>query len=216
MAKLTGPLLSFGARGQIGGALVASKWRGISYARQYVVPSNPRTVAQQTTRTTFALMREMWKLAPAGLQAPWDAFATGRPFTGMNKFVGENIRVMRGELDMNNFIGSPGARGGLPPEDMALSVAAGAGQIDATFTVPAAPAGWTLTAAAAVAFLDQDPSQIFQGVITYAEDLAAPWVVSFAGLDNAANYQVSGWLVWEKPDGTVAYSVSLTDQALTT
>jgi len=44
MSKLTGPLLSFGARGQIGKAMVTSTWKGVPYARQYVVPANPQTV----------------------------------------------------------------------------------------------------------------------------------------------------------------------------
>ena len=57
MAKLTGPLLSFGATGQIAKTMVVGTWRGIDYARQYVVPANPRTTAQQANRTRFALLR---------------------------------------------------------------------------------------------------------------------------------------------------------------
>ena len=107
MAKTTAPLLSFGANGQIAKTQVYASWRGVKYSRRYVVPANPRTTAQQLTRTTFAFMREMWKVAPSGLKAPWDAFATGKPFLGLNKFVGENIRVLRSQPDMANFIGSP-------------------------------------------------------------------------------------------------------------
>lgn len=207
MAKVTAPLLSMGSRGTIGKTVTFGSWRGINYARQRVVPSNPQTTAQQAVRTTFALLREMWKLAPQNLIDPWDAFAAGRPFTGMNKFVGENVRVLNGMPDMLNFIGSPGARGGLPPTTVVLA-SAGAGALTATFTVPAAPLGWTIAKAVAVAFQDQDPSGIFTGVITAAEDLVAPYVPTFAGLP-AADYVVAAWLVWEKPDGSFAYSVSL-------
>jgi hypothetical protein len=210
MAKVKGPLLSFGARGQIGKSAVFGAWRGIAYARQHVVPANPQTTAQTVTRTTFALLREMWKLAPAGLKEPWDAFAAGRPFTGMNKFVGENLRVLRGDPDMGDFIGSPGARGGLPADSVVLSAPGAAGTLQATVVPPAAPDGWTLVGASAVAFLDQDPAAIFDGVITYSEDLVAPYVVLFADLTPGESYIVSAWLVWEKPDGTLAYSVSTT------
>lgn len=213
MAKVTGPLLSFSARGSIGKAIVASNWKGVKYMRQHVIPANPRTTAQQAVRRTFALLREMFKLAPAIVREPWDAHAQGRPLTGMNKYVGENTRVLNGEADMALFIGSPGAKGGLPPDSMALSIAGGAGEILATFVVPDEPTGWTLTAAQAMAFKQQAPDAIFTGPILAGEDVAAPYEVEFTGLDNAFDYVVAGWLKWEKPDGTFAYSVGLTDTA---
>lgn len=214
MAKLTGPLLSFGAKGAIGKTLVASKWRGIAYARQYVVPANPRTTAQQTVRTTFALLREMWKLAPAQLQDAWNAFAAGRPFTGMNKEVGENVRVLNGELDMTNYIASPGAGGGLVPLSFNAVTGTVAGTVDTTFTVPPAPTGWTLVKAVAIGFLDQDPSGIFTGNIVVAEDAVAPYAPTLTGLPAGELCIACGWLVWEKPDGKLAYSVSLSDSAV--
>src|SRR5262245_18965190 len=100
MSKTTAPLLSFDAAGSIGKTVVYSRWRGVSYARRHVVPANPNTTAQQEVRSTFALLREMSKLAPTLALAPWDAFAKGRPFTGMNKFVGENVRVLKGAANM--------------------------------------------------------------------------------------------------------------------
>lgn len=209
MAKTTAPALSFGAGGSIAKTMVYSKWRGINYVRQHVIPANPRTTGQVFVRNTFALLREMWKLAPDIVQAPWNAFAQGRPFTGMNKFVGENVRVLNTDLDMADFIGSPGAKGGLPPDLVALSTPM-AGDIAATFTVPAPPSGWTLTAAQAMLFENQAPDGIFTGVIQADEDVAAPYVVTFSGLVAATEYVVTGWLKWEKPDGTFAYSVGLT------
>src|SRR5690606_27546113 len=88
MGKTTAPLLSFDASGTLAKTVVYSRWRGISYARRHVIPANPRTIPQQFNRLAFATLREMWKVAPPAAQAPWDAFATGRPFTGMNAFIG--------------------------------------------------------------------------------------------------------------------------------
>lgn len=216
MSKTTAPLLSFGARGQIGKTMVASSWRGVKYMRQHVIPANPRTTAQTVVRKTFALLREMWKLAPALVKAPWDAFASGRPFTGMNKFVGENVRVLKGDLLMDDFIGSPGAYGGLPPSGVVLSTPA-PGDILATFTVPAAPDGWAIDGAVSFAFLDQAPDDFFTGVITAAEDIAGPaYAVTLSGLDSLVDYVVSSYLRWTKPDGSFAYSVALTDKITTT
>lgn len=50
MAKLKGPLFSLGASGALGKALVFFPWKGLDVAREYVVPSNPKTAAQTTQR----------------------------------------------------------------------------------------------------------------------------------------------------------------------
>ena len=54
MAKLNAPLLSFGASGKIADALVFFPWKGINAVRQFVVPANPKTTAQQTQRGYLA------------------------------------------------------------------------------------------------------------------------------------------------------------------
>lgn len=210
MAKTTAPLLSFGADGQVAKSIVYSKWRGIPYVRRHVVPANPNTTAQQLTRTTFALLREQWKVAPAGLVLPWDTFATGRPFTGMNKYVGENLRVLRGQADFANYIGSPGARGGLPASSTSIVPGVGSGEIDVTAVAPAPPSGWTLDELQAVAFPDQSPSGIFQDAITYGSAADPAVGIGFTGLTPNTAYCVSAWLQWTKPDASLAFGVSTT------
>lgn len=212
MAKVTAPLLSMGARGQIGGSMVLAKWRGIDYARQYVKPANPRTEAQQANRARFALLREMHKLAPGPLRDPWDAFAKGRPFTGVNKFVGENNRVLNGEADMTLFIASPGAAGGVPPQAVSGAAGSGAGEVDVTVTVTdQLPTGWTVFAVAASAFVQQDPTGYFTGPLV-AGTVAAPGdTVTLSGLPETGDIVVQGWVIYSKPDGSKAYSVSLSD-----
>jgi hypothetical protein len=216
MAKTTAPLLSFGGSGTVAKTMVYSTWKGIPYVRRHVVPANPQTTRQTEVRATFALLREMWKLAPVLVQAPWNAFAQGRPLTGMNKFVGENVRVLNEEADMLNFIGSPGAKGGLPPDAMVAAAGAGADELTATFTVPIAPVGWEIDAAVAMAFPDQPPNGIFFGPMVAAEDVSAPYVVTLTGLTAVGLHIVAGWLRWTKPDGTFAYSVGLTSSATPT
>jgi hypothetical protein len=209
MAKTTAPLLSFDGKGQIGKTMVASKWRGVKYMRQYVVPANPNTVAQQRVRSIFALLREAWKLAPPGVTAAWNAFASGRPFTGMNKWVGENVRVLNNESDMDNIIFSPGAGGGLPPATASVTDGT-AGQVIVTGTAPTAPSGWVFKALAAAAFPDQDPTGIFSGPFIYGEDDTTPFSVTLAGFATGAALQVGVWAVWTKPNGALAYSVGQT------
>lgn len=54
MAKLKGPLFSLGASGQIGEAIVYFPWKGLNVAREYVIPSNPKTSGQTTQRGYLA------------------------------------------------------------------------------------------------------------------------------------------------------------------
>lgn len=207
MAKTTAPLLSFGAAGAIAKVQVYSRWRGIPYARQYVTPSNPNTTAQQLTRNIFRTLNSMWLVAPSLLIAPYDRNAEGQSFLGRNKFIGDNLRTMRGEANMQLFAASPGAKGGLPANSIAVTP--GAGTLTVDFDVPAAPAGWTLDGAVALAFPDQAPDEPFAGPITADEDAAAPYSVVLSGLTAGVLYQVSGYLRWTKADGKVAYGASL-------
>lgn len=50
MAKTKLPLVSLEARGAIGKAVVYFPWKGINAVREYVIPANPKTAAQQTQR----------------------------------------------------------------------------------------------------------------------------------------------------------------------
>lgn len=212
MAKLTAPLLSMGARGQIGKSMVVGNWRGIDYARQYVTPANPRTVAQQANRTRFALLREMYKLAPAAVRAPWDAFASGRPFTGVNKFVGENNRLLAGQADFANAIMSPGANGGLPPVSIVVANGAVDGEVTVTVNVTdQLPEGWTVHSCAAAAHLEQDPTGLFTGPFKAGTDNAAPYSITLDGFTLGDEVRAYGWVIYSKPNGALAYSVSLND-----
>ncbi len=50
MAKVNAPLFSFNAAGKLANALVYFCWKGIDCVRSYVIPSNPKTTAQNTQR----------------------------------------------------------------------------------------------------------------------------------------------------------------------
>ena len=208
MAKTTGPLLSLDGSGTIAKTVTFSRWRGIKYARQRVIPENPQTTEQSLTRDAFAMLVEAWKLAPSLVITPWDTNALGRPFTGRNAFIGQNVRVLRGQATNALMIGSPGARGGLPPTS--IVVTPGVGQLSVAFTNPAAPVDWVITAAVAATIPTQAPDVAFVGPWTAAQDIAAPMdTVLLTGLGAGTLRRVFAWLQWTKPDGRTAYSVSL-------
>ena len=212
MAKLIGPLMSFGSSGQIGKAMVTGSWRGISYARQYVVGANPRTTAQQTNRFRFRTLGEMWRFMPPTVTAAFNLFATGRRFTGVNSFIGQNNRLLVGQTDLANMIFSPAARGGLPPVAIIATTGAGSGEVDVELTPPnALPDGWSITAAHFVAVPDQDPTNQFSGQVVAASDMSAPYEQTLTGFTSGSDVLVAGFFEYERADGRVAYSVSLAD-----
>lgn len=216
MSKTTAPLLSFDARGQIGKTVVYGNWRGVKYARQHVIPANPRTTAQTRNRNIFAMLREAYKLLPSLARAPWDAYATGRKFTGMNAFVGENRLAIATGTDFTTLLGSPGARGGLPADGIAAVGGSLSGEIDVTFTAPDTPNDWTLDTYVVLACKDQAPDERFNQ--SWVNDsVAAPTVgITLSGLEAGQSYVVAGWTVWTKPDGTTAYGPSLVTTATAT
>lgn len=212
MAKVKAPFLSFSGSGQIAKAFVASTWRGVKYVREYVVPANPQTAAQSATRNVFSMLSGMWKVADALAVAPWDAFATGKKFLGRNAFIGQNVEQMRGESDMDLFIGSPGNAGGLPPTSFSGAAGGSSGEIDVTFVNPSAPTGWVLESEIFFAFPDQDPALPFAGPLVADENDPPTGSGTLAGLGSGVACEVVGFLKWTKPDGTIAYSVGTTDQ----
>lgn len=206
MAQPTAPLLSFGASGQIAKTLVYSRWKGRPYVRRYVIPANPQSAAQQTTRNTFAWGNQVWKLAPQDFQAPWNAFASGQVLTGRNAFLSSVVSNLRGDADLTDLVFSPGAKGGLAPD--ALATTPGVGTITADITEPSLPTGWAITSAYAAAIRDQDPATGILFAITSGADVATPFQVVLSGLD-AQLYQVGAWFEFTKADGSVAYGPSL-------
>jgi len=213
VAKLTGPLLSFGAKGQIGKTLVTADWKGVKYARQYTIPANPQTAEQTVTRTTFSMLQSLWLNSPTLFRTPWTANAVGRAYTDRNKLVAENMPVLRSQLDLMNFIASPGALGGPPITSLAAVTGGASGEIDTTCVVPTAPTGWTLTSVTFIAIPDQDPADPFVGPMASISDAVAPYTADFTGLTPATDYIVCAWPVWTRPDTKLAYGPSLLDAA---
>lgn len=93
MAKVTSPLFSFGATGALGKSIVYGSWKGISYARRYAVPSNPKTAAQVAHRTLFSNAVTEWQGLDAAVKTQWNEAASGYPLTGFNLYVKSYIET---------------------------------------------------------------------------------------------------------------------------
>lgn len=217
MAKVKSPILSIGARGQIGKSQVYGSWRGVAYARQHVTPSNPNTAAQQLTRNTLdSLMEQYKRTGPLGRE-PWLSATTGRPLTDRNQVIKTNLPTLRTAADMTAYQGSPGSLSGLPPTNVVAAATANAGEIGVTVTSPQEPSGWLLAGITAIAFPDRAPNSLPTAFVAELEDLApvanGDTNLLFTGLQSATLYVVSAWPVWTRPDGKEAFGASLTDTA---
>ena len=98
MAKVSRPLQSGSASGQVGKAAVYFDWKGIHAVRSYVIPANPKTTAQVSVRTQFRDCINDWhNLAMNALdKEAWRRFVESvkRPMTGMNAYVSERMKVV--------------------------------------------------------------------------------------------------------------------------
>jgi len=214
MAKVVAPLLSFGARGQIGGSMVFGTWKGRAYARQLVTPGNPQTAEQTLTRNSFTWLQAVYKIAPSLVTDAWQAYAKGLVMTDRNAFTKVNNPILRTAVDLDPMTMSPGALGGLPPATVVATP--GADSISVAITPPATlPQGWTVLKAVAAAIVDQDPQSGVLYTITAGSDLTDPYTIVLAGLDEVL-HQVFGWLVWTRPDGAFAFSPSVQTSATPT
>jgi len=218
MAKVRGPLLSLGASGQIGGSQVYASWRGVPYARQRVVPANPNTAGQQSTRNAFAALSAAWKILGTPSSSTFEAAARGRPLTARNLFVRTNLPIIRTADDWRGFLGSPG-NGGAPPLTLLdPAPAPGFGNVDVQFGVGAIPTGWTLERAYFLWFSQPADATVAPASFSTSEVVSpaeGTQIVSFSGADTGLGFTdafvVTAWPVFTKPDGTIANGVAITD-----
>lgn len=209
MSRTTGPLLSFSASGQIAKTQVYASWKGISYARRYVIPANPNTAEQQLTRSAFSFVQAVWKYAAGDVVDAFNAYARALPMTGRNAMAKFNVGALREAADIEGFVFSPGAGSGLAAP--ALDLTPGDGTITAVVTAPDLPTGWTIDKAVAVALLDQDPNTGTDYIMASGTDESDPYSIELSGLTNDAVYVVGAFFVFTRPDGKKAYGTSIND-----
>lgn len=94
MAKVIAPLLSMDASGAVGKSLVFGKWKGINYARRYLVPMNPNTMNQAKVRGYFTQAVAAWHGESSEVKTAWNAAVRGRPMTGFNYYMAQYIKYL--------------------------------------------------------------------------------------------------------------------------
>lgn len=98
MARVSGPLFSLDASGSVGKTVVFSKWRGRSYVRQHVIPTNPRSGLQVGIRAVFAYMSQNYSALSDPQKADWVAEGVRDNITGLDAMQRYNIAQARRNL----------------------------------------------------------------------------------------------------------------------
>jgi hypothetical protein len=199
--------MAFSASGQIGKSLVYGTWKGQKYARQYIVPTNPSTAAQQAQRNLFKWVHDWFKYASSDVTASWYAYAAGKMLTGPNAFSSKNLVALKGQTAITNIIYIPAVLGA--PPNAGLTVTPGATQLTVLGVPPSLPSGWTLTKMIAVVTKQQIPSGEEEPNPSFTmTKTVSPWSVVFTGLTTAQPY-VAG-VGWEmtRADLAIAYGGS--------
>jgi hypothetical protein len=213
MAVTRGALFSMSASGAIAKALVYSSWKGISYARSYVIPANPKSTAQEATRGAFRWVHDAYKLSDLEVQQLWTLWAKGQPMTAANAFASHNVGRLIGKTDLTDLIISDGAKGGFP--SLTLALTAGSGQIAVAVTNPTMPPGWTQTGEVCAWIADTVPSGEGEVGIK-SHTITTPFTTyTITGLLHSIKYWVAVWPTLTKPDGTPAMGGQLYASATT-
>jgi len=209
MARLTAPLLSLGASGTIGKALVFASWKGIDYARVHVIPANPKSAAQQEIRGVFSTLTEMWKRMPIAARNPFITAARGQPLTARNKHIQVNVAVLQDAVNLDDLVMSVSTGSSVPPAAVAPSEAP-AGSITLDITPPTVPAGYTLRSYYAAAVQDGDPSPVLIRT-TFYESVASPGVqIVIPVLPASVTFQWGCWIQYTRiADAVDFYSAAV-------
>jgi hypothetical protein len=88
---VTGPLFSLSASGQLGKSLVYSEWNGRKYVREYVVPHNPKSLAQQFQRAILGALSRWWGVASDADHLTWQDMADQNEYSTFNAYTSTNL-----------------------------------------------------------------------------------------------------------------------------
>lgn len=90
MARVTGPLMSMGASGKFGGAMVFGVWKGRPTVRKLVTPANPKSAKQLGVRGMFGFLAAAWTALSASAKASYAEGALGKSISAFNQYMSVN------------------------------------------------------------------------------------------------------------------------------
>lgn len=114
MVKLTAPMLSLAASGTIADAITFASWKGRPYARERVIPANPRSGAQVGRRAMFTMLTQAWNgdYMNDTRRATWQDLADQLVASPFNGFMSHNMALWHNFLSPTLSTPPEGAEAG--------------------------------------------------------------------------------------------------------
>ena len=91
MVKLTGPMMSIAASGKFADTMVFARKGGTAYARQRVIPFNPKSPAQISNRAVMKFLSQNWAAIGDTEKATWQALADSMSGVPFNAYTHSNM-----------------------------------------------------------------------------------------------------------------------------
>ena len=142
MVKCYGPCMSLGASGTLADTVTFATWKGRPYARQRVVPSNPKSALQVAMRAMMKFLSQAWTDVGSTPQGSWDELAAAGQYSAFNAFVSKNMMLWREFTAPSQTYPNPGT--GVEPVLTLDSATGGDGHADLTITVSTLNDVWGL------------------------------------------------------------------------
>lgn len=105
MATVTGPLLSLDASGSVASTIVFSRWKGINYVRQRVIPTYSNTTEQAAIRDLIRKASIAWATGATigaveidtAYKTAYAEAASGSAYSGFNLFIRDAVAKNEGK-----------------------------------------------------------------------------------------------------------------------
>lgn len=133
MVKTIAPMFSLEASGTIGNAITFSRWKGRPYARRHVIPANPNSVLQVSTRSMMRFLSQAWASVGSTPQGSWAAAAAAINVSPFNSYIKANMQRWREFQPPSQT--DPAAETGTPVTATLDSAVGGPSYCDVTFTI---------------------------------------------------------------------------------
>lgn len=168
MAVVSAPLMSLGASGKVGGAIVFSSWKGRPVVRQLVTPSNPNSAKQMARRAMMRFLSQQWTPLGTTPQATWDTLAKATNIAPVNAYAGYNQRRW---TQFSPPTSSYQHAAGTPATTATITATGGVGQASLSVALGTLNDSWGVVI---FGVLGSAPTGIFTEVMYIASALATP------------------------------------------
>lgn len=132
--------MSFEASGSIAQTVVFSRWKGRPYVRQHVIPANPKSALQVSTRAIMGFLAQNWAALSSANKATWETQADAITASPFNAFTKANLTNWTQFLAPSQL--TPITRAGTPGSSTTPLLTGGVGQVTIDHQLTTAADNW--------------------------------------------------------------------------